>query len=82
MHADKSFDVPESSLKQGDTRESSPRRAVTTIMSFVVFVCVALLGVNVWLALQARDEAIRQATMADMNLTRAMAQQMKAGNTR
>ena len=78
MHADKSFDVPESSLKQGDTRESSPRRAVTTIMSFVVFVCVALLGVNVWLALQARDEAIRQATMADMNLTRAMAQQMNS----
>lgn len=45
-------------------------------MSFVVFACVALLGVHVWLALQARDEAIRQATLADMNLTRAIAQQM------
>ena len=48
------------------------------ITSFVVFVCVALLGVNVWLALQARDEAIRQATLADMNLTRAIAQQMNS----
>jgi diguanylate cyclase (GGDEF)-like protein len=48
------------------------------ITAFVVFVCVALLGVNVWLALQARDEAIRQATLADMNLTRAIAQQMNS----
>lgn len=37
---------------------------------------MALLGVNVWLAMQARDEAIRQATLADMNLTHAIAQQM------
>ena len=41
-----------------------------------MFVCVALLGVNLWLALQARNEAIRQATLADMNLTRAIAQQL------
>lgn len=42
---------------------------------FVLFVCLALLAVNAWLALRGRDEALRQATVADTNLTRAIAQQ-------
>jgi diguanylate cyclase (GGDEF)-like protein len=43
---------------------------------FVLFVCLALLVVNGWLAMRSRDEALRQATISDTNLTRAIAQQM------
>jgi diguanylate cyclase (GGDEF)-like protein len=51
-------------------------RAVRHMTLFVVFVCVALLAVNAWLAVRGRDEALRQAAIADTNLARAIAQQM------
>lgn len=57
-------------------RSPSPNRALKGATFFVVFVCLALLTVNGWLALRGRDEAIRQATVSDSNLTHAIVQQM------
>lgn len=57
-------------------RTTAPDRAVRATTLFVVFVCLALFAVNAWLVLRGRNEAIRQATISDTNLTRAIAQQM------
>lgn len=57
-------------------RTVSPHLAARATTVFVVFVCLALLAVNGWLAIRGREEAIRQATIADNNLTRAITQQM------
>ena len=51
-------------------------QAVKATTVFVVFVCVALLAVNAWLALRMRDEVLRQTALAGSNLTQAMAQQI------
>jgi diguanylate cyclase (GGDEF)-like protein len=55
---------------------ASPRRTVVAATLFVVFVCLALLAIDAWLALRARDQEIRQATVANTNLAAAVSQQM------
>ena len=57
-------------------RSSSTQTAVRSTKLFVVFVCAALIFVTVWLAIRGREEAIREATNANTNLNRAIAQQM------
>lgn len=57
-------------------KNPSPRRTVFVATLFVVFVCLSLLGTDVWLALRMRTHEIRQATVAQTNLTAAVAQQM------
>ena len=57
-------------------RPSPSDQAVKATTVFVVFVCVALLAVNAWLALRMRDEVLRQTALAGSNLTQAMAQQI------
>ena len=54
----------------------SSQRAVTYTRLFVVFVCASLVFVTAWLVARGRDEAIREATLANTNLTRAIAQQI------
>jgi diguanylate cyclase (GGDEF)-like protein len=55
---------------------ASPQQTVFIANVFVVFVCLALLGVDVWLALRAREHEIRQATISNTNLAQAVSQQM------
>jgi diguanylate cyclase (GGDEF)-like protein len=57
-------------------KNSSPSRTVFVATLFVVFVCLSLLGIDGWLALRMRTHEIRQATVAQTNLTAAVAQQM------
>jgi diguanylate cyclase (GGDEF)-like protein len=54
----------------------STRVAVRVTILFVIFVCVALLAVDFWLAMRARDEKLYQATLANDNLTQAVSRQM------
>lgn len=58
------------------SENASPRRTVLVATLFVIFVCLSLLGIDVWLALRMRSHEIRQATIAQTNLTAAVAQQM------
>ena len=57
-------------------KNPSPRRTVVVATLFVIFVCLSLLGIDVWLAMRLRTHEIRQATVAHTNLTAAVAQQM------
>ena len=57
-------------------RSSSSQAAVRSTKLFVIFVCAALIFVTVWLAIRGREEAIREATNTNANLTRAIAQQV------
>ncbi len=66
--------MPRSSLPL--TRRRAPVRALRSTAFFVAFVCLALFATNAWLVLRERDEALRDATIADTNLTQAMAQQI------
>lgn len=59
-----------------DKGSAAQRRTVLLTTIFVVFVCVSLLVVDVWLALRARTQEVQQATMANTNLARAVSQQM------
>ena len=63
-------------LQQVKNGNASQRRTVFASTLFVVFVCFALLTVDAWLALRARDREIRQATVANTNLVQAVSQQM------
>lgn len=55
---------------------SVQRRTVRAAMFFVVFVCLSLLAVDVWLAWRAREQQLRQAVISNTNLAAAVAQQM------
>lgn len=55
---------------------SVQRRTVHATTIFVVFVCLSLLAVDVWLAWRARDQQLRQAVVSNTNLASAVAQQM------
>jgi diguanylate cyclase (GGDEF)-like protein len=55
---------------------ASQRHTVFIATLFVIFVCLALLAVDVWLALRAREHEIRQAKIANTNLAQAVSQQM------
>ena len=57
-------------------RSLPSQKAVTYTKLFVAFVCAALILVTAWLAVRGRDEAIREATLANTNLTWAIAQQI------
>ena len=59
-----------------DKGSAAQRRTAFLATIFVVFVCVSLLVVDVWLALRARNQEMRQAAMANTNLARAVSQQM------
>lgn len=59
-----------------DKGSAAQRRTVLLTTVFVVFVCVSLLVVDVWLAVRARTQEVQQATMANTNLARAVSQQM------
>lgn len=50
-----------------DKGSAAQRRTALLATIFVVFVCVSLLVVDVWLALRARTQEIQQATMANTN---------------
>jgi diguanylate cyclase (GGDEF)-like protein len=56
--------------------QSAQRRTVRATMLFVVFVCLSLLTVDVWLAWRAREQQLRQAVISNTNLAAAVAQQM------
>jgi predicted nucleic acid-binding Zn ribbon protein len=56
--------------------QSAQRRTVRATMLFVVFVCLSLLAVDVWLAWKAREQQLRQAVISNTNLAAAVAQQM------
>ncbi|RZI54485.1 MAG: hypothetical protein EOP12_02610 [Pseudomonas sp.] len=56
--------------------KSVQRRTVRATTLFVVFVCVSLLVVDVWLAWRAREQQLRQAVVSNTNLAAAVAQQM------
>jgi len=58
------------------TPKPSSHVAVRVTILFVVFVCLALLAVDVWLASRARDEKILQATLANDNLAQAVSRQL------
>jgi diguanylate cyclase (GGDEF)-like protein len=62
--------------QQVNKGNASQRRTVLVSTLFVLFVCLALLAVDVWLALRARNQEIRQATTANTNLARSVSQQM------
>ena len=56
--------------------KSVQRRTVRATTFFVVFVCLSLLAVDVWLAWRARDQQLRQAVVSNTNLAAAVAQEM------
>ncbi|RYE72367.1 MAG: diguanylate cyclase [Oxalobacteraceae bacterium] len=56
--------------------KSVQRRTVLATTVFVVFVCLSLLAVDVWLAWRAREQELRQAVVSNTNLAAAVAQQM------
>jgi hypothetical protein len=56
--------------------KSVQRRTMRATTFFVVFVCLSLLAVDVWLAWRARDQQLRQAIVSNTNLAAAVAQQM------
>jgi diguanylate cyclase (GGDEF)-like protein len=56
--------------------ESAQKRTVLATTFFVVFVCLSLLAVDVWLAWKARDQQLRQALVSNSNLAASVAQQM------
>lgn len=56
--------------------KSVQRRTVRATTLFVVFVCLSLLAVDVWLAWRAREQQLRQAVVSNTNLAAAVAQQM------
>ena len=56
--------------------KQGPGRTVFITTLFVIFVCLALIAIDVWLALRAREQAISQATTANTNLAASVAQQM------
>ena len=58
------------------SRHKTPQRTVLISTLFVVFVCLALIGIDIWLALRARSQEIGQATLANTNLVASVAQQM------
>ena len=62
--------------EQIDKGSAAQRRTALLTTMFVVFVCVSLLVVDVWLALRARTHEMQQAAMANTNLARAVSQQM------
>jgi hypothetical protein len=62
-------------IEQINLKPTAPRRAVVITTAFVIFVCLALLGIDAWLALRARAQEIRQVTVASSNLAAAVAQQ-------
>lgn len=62
--------------QQINLRIAAPHRAVVITTLFVVFVCLALIGIDIWLALRAREQEIDQATTANSNLAASVAQQM------
>ncbi|MDB5817098.1 MAG: diguanylate cyclase, partial [Rhizobacter sp.] len=47
-------------------------------LAFVVFGCAALIGLNAWLAMRARDVQIGQAAVATTNLANAVSQQVNS----
>lgn len=57
-------------------RTSRAHATVRVTVLFVVFVCLALLAVDFWLALRAREKKMRQATVASNNLTQAISHQL------
>jgi hypothetical protein len=56
--------------------KSAQRRTVRLTTLFVVFVCVSLLTVDLWLAWRARDQELRKAVVSNTNLASAVAHQM------
>lgn len=56
--------------------KSAQRRTVRLTTLFVVFVCVSLLTVDLWLAWRARDQELRKSVISNTNLVSAVAQQM------
>lgn len=62
--------------EQINPMSSTPRRAAVVTTAFVVFVCLALLGIDAWLALRAREQEVRQVTTANTNLVASVSQQM------
>lgn len=62
--------------RQINSRSAAPHRAVVISTLFVVFVCLALIGIDIGLALRARNQEIAQATTANTNLAASVAQQM------
>jgi diguanylate cyclase (GGDEF)-like protein len=63
-------------VKHLNLNTAAPRRAVVITTAFVIFVCLALLGVDAWLALRTRVQEMRQVTVASSNLAAAVSQQM------
>ena len=63
-------------IERVDKGSAAQRSTAFLATIFVVFVCVSLLVVDVWLALRARNQEMRQAAMANTNLARAVSQQM------
>ena len=57
-------------------RKQSPEKTVFITTLFVIFVCLALVAIDAWLALRARNQEIIQATTANTNLAASVAQQM------
>jgi len=55
---------------------SSSQATIRSTKIFVLFVCVALIFMTFWLALQGRKEAVLNVTEANANLNSAIAQQM------
>ncbi|MGJ7582763.1 sensor domain-containing diguanylate cyclase [Variovorax sp. RHLX14] len=55
---------------------SIQRRAIHAATVFVVFVCLSLLIVDVWLALKARQHELNQTIISNTNLTAAVAQEL------
>lgn len=62
--------------QQINPQRAAPHQVVVITTLFVVFVCLALVGIDGWLAFRARDQEIDQATTANTNLAASVAQQM------
>jgi len=52
-------------------------RVVRVTAIFVVFVCLALIGMNTWLIVRARSAEIEQITQANSNLAKAVSQHVQ-----
>lgn len=52
-------------------------RVVRVTAIFVVFICLALIGMNAWLIVRARSAEIEQVTQANSNLAKAVSQHVE-----
>ena len=70
------IDEPTRMHRNGATARSAQHRTVRVTTLFVVFVCLSLLAVDVWLAWRSRDQELRQAVTSNTNLAAAVSEQM------